>query len=105
MYFRSRRKSAGDVSLSDAIDTDGDLGPLSLLDVVSLEEDLDEKLCENELCTQLRRAISATLDEREERIITLRYGLDGRRAAHSKGNRKALQNQPLLCLTHRKACA
>ena len=51
MYFRSRRKSAGDVSLSDAIDTDGDLGSLSLLDVVALDEDLDEKLCENELCT------------------------------------------------------
>ena len=78
MYFRSRRKSAGDVSLSDAIDTDGDLGSLSLLDVVALDEDLDEKLCENELFSQLRDAIRTTLDEREERIITLRYGLDGR---------------------------
>ena len=78
MYFRSRRKSAGDVRLSDAIDTDGDLGSLSLLDVVALDEDLDEKLCENELFSQLRDAIRTTLDEREERIITLRYGLDGR---------------------------
>lgn len=77
MYFRSRRKSAGDVSLSDAIDTDGDLGSLSLLDVVALDEDLDEKICEGELSVQLHRAIRTTLDEREAKIITLRYGLDG----------------------------
>ena len=78
MYFRSRRKSAGDLSLSEAIETDGDSGALSLLDVVSVEEDLDEQLCESELCSELRRAIDRTLDEREQRIITLRYGLDGK---------------------------
>ena len=78
MYFRSRRKSAGDVSLSEAIETDGDNGALSLLDVVAVEAELDEKLCESELCEELRRAINTTLEERERRIITLRYGLDGK---------------------------
>lgn len=78
MHFRSRRKSAGDVSLSEAIEADGDSGALSLLDVVALDEDLDERLCENELCASLRREIDRTLDEREKRIITLRYGLDGK---------------------------
>lgn len=77
MFFRSRRKSAGDVSLSDAIETDDDSGALSLLDVVSEEQDLAEQVCERELCAQLRREIADTLDEREARIITLRYGLDG----------------------------
>ncbi len=77
MYFRSRRKSAQDVSLSDAIETDDDSGALSLLDVVSEERDLAEQVCERELCAQLRREIANTLDEREARIITLRYGLDG----------------------------
>ena len=78
MYFRSRRKTAGDVSLSEAIETDGDNGALSLLDVVAVEAELDEKLCESELCEELRRAINTTLEERERRIITLRYGLDGK---------------------------
>ncbi|MEF9972017.1 MAG: sigma factor, partial [Oscillospiraceae bacterium] len=32
MYFRSVRKSAGDVSLSESIDTDGDGGSLCLMD-------------------------------------------------------------------------
>ena len=77
MYFRSRRKSAGDVSLSDAIETDDDSGGLSLLDVVSEEQDLSERVCEKELCAQLRREIEKTLDERERRILTLRYGLNG----------------------------
>ena len=77
MFFRSRRKSAGDVSLSDAIETDDDSGALSLLDVVSEQQDLAEQVCEKELCAQLRREIADTLDEREARIITLRYGLDG----------------------------
>jgi len=77
MYFRSRRRSSGDVSLSDAIETDGENGSLSLLDVVAQDGDLDERICESELCAQLRREISTTLDDREARIITLRYGLDG----------------------------
>ena len=77
MYFRSRKKSEGDVSLSEAIETDDESGALSLLDVVSEEEDLADSVCERELCAQLRREIVRTLDEREARILTLRYGLDG----------------------------
>ena len=77
MYFRRERKSALDVSLSDAIETDDDSGALSLLDVVSEEQDLAERVCDDELCAQLRELIKEALDEREARIITLRYGLDG----------------------------
>ena len=84
MYFRSRRKSACDLSLSEAIETDGDSGSLSLLDVVAIEADLDEQICENELCTELRQVIANTLDERERQIITLRYGLDGREGRTQK---------------------
>ena len=77
MFFRSRRKCAGELSLSDAIETEDDGGGLSLLDVVSEEQDLSERICERELCAQLRREMERTLDERERRILTLRYGLDG----------------------------
>lgn len=77
MYFRSQRKSSLDVSLSEAIETDDDSGGLSLLDVVSQEQDLAERICENELCARLREEIARTLDEREARVITMRYGLDG----------------------------
>ena len=61
----------------DEIETDDDSGALSLLDVVSEEQDLAERVCDDELCAQLRELIKEALDEREARIITLRYGLDG----------------------------
>ena len=77
MHFRSQKKSALNVSLLDAIETDDDSGALSLLDVVAQEEDLAERICDNELCAQLHVLIARTLDERERKIITLRYGLDG----------------------------
>ena len=80
MFFRSRRKNAGELSLSEAIETEDDGGGLSLLDVVSEEQDLSERVCEKELCAQLRREMERSLDERERRILTLRYGLDGEKA-------------------------
>ena len=77
MFFRSRRKSAGELSLSEAIETEDDGGALSLLAGVSEEQDLSERVCEKELCAQLRREMDRSLDDRERRILTLRYGLDG----------------------------
>ncbi len=77
MFFRSRRRASSDLSLSDAIETDDESGGLSLLDVVSEEQDLAELVCEKELGSRLRGAMADVLDEREIRIIALRYGMDG----------------------------
>ena len=76
MYFRSRRKSQGDLSLSDALEGDGD-GGLSILDVLADEDDMAERLGERELCAQLRGLIGRVLTEREAKVIRLRYGLEG----------------------------
>ena len=77
MHFRSRRRAPGEVSLSDTIETDGDGGELSFADVVAQEEDLAEAVCDGELCSKLRECVRTALDEREARVITLRYGLNG----------------------------
>lgn len=76
MYFRSQKKSAGDISLSDAIDTDGDGNELSFMDVISQDEDLSDKIGRLELCTELRRCVDTVLTEREAAIIRMRYGLN-----------------------------
>lgn len=76
MYFRSMKKTAGDVSLSDALDTDADGNSLSLLDIISLDEDMSEKIGNMEICEKLRKLVKTVLTEREERIIRLRFGLD-----------------------------
>ena len=77
MYFRSRKKTAGDISLSEALDADGEGNGLQLMDVVATEEDLADQIGGRELCRSLRDNLDRCLDEREARIIRLRYGLDG----------------------------
>ena len=78
MHFRANKKSAGDLSLSDALDVDSEGNGLSVMDVVATEEDLADTLGSQELCGSLRSCIAETLDEREAQIIKLRYGLDGK---------------------------
>ena len=77
MYFRGMRKTAGDVSLSESIDADGDGNALSLMDILADEDDMAETLGTKELCRTLHRYIKENLDHREAMILTLRYGLDG----------------------------
>jgi len=77
MYFRRQRKSAGDLSLSDAIDTDKEGGELSLMDVVCVEDDVLEDLSSEETYAKLREYVGALLEGREREIVTLRYGLGG----------------------------
>ena len=78
MHFRANKKSAGDLSLSDALDVDSEGNGLSVMDVVATEEDLADTLGSRELCGSLRSCIAGTLDAREAQIIQLRYGLDGK---------------------------
>lgn len=75
MHFRSQRKSSRDVSLSDYIDTGTDGAALSLMDVVSDEEDLTEVINNKDQLSQLRTLVDTCLTEQERQVITLRYGL------------------------------
>ena len=77
MYFRSQKKSAQDVSLSDYIDSGSDGSPLELMDVVAEDCDLLEQIAARELSGQLRSAIPRCLTPCEQQVIRLRYGLDG----------------------------
>lgn len=77
MYFRSQRKSAQDVSLSDYIDTGADGAPLALMDMVAEDCDLLEQICSREMAQQLHRALDGCLTEQEKQVVVLRYGLDG----------------------------
>ncbi len=78
MHFRSLKKTAGDVSLSDCIETGKDGTALSLLDVLCSDEDLFEDLSARQLNSKLYEAMDTVLTDRERLVITLRYGLGGR---------------------------
>lgn len=77
MYFRSQKKSAQDVSLSDFIDTGTDGTPLQLMDVISEDRDLLEEITGKETGVLLHRAVEKCLTEQERQVIVLRYGLHG----------------------------
>ena len=86
MYFRGQKKSASDVSLSDYIETGKDGTALSLMDVICSDEDLFEQLSDKEIYSKLHKTIDHCLEEREKKIILLRYGL---------GNRKPLTQREI----------
>lgn len=77
MYFRSLKKSSGDVSLSEALDTDAEGNSLSLIDVLSEDEDLAERVSLSDECRRVRECVQRVLPAREAEVIRLRYGLDG----------------------------
>jgi RNA polymerase sporulation-specific sigma factor len=77
MHFRSLRKSAQDVSLSDYIETGADGAALSLMDVVGDETDLLERVTTREQIRQLRKSMESVLTDQERQVIQLRYGLGG----------------------------
>lgn len=77
MYFRSQKKLQGEVSLSDSIDGDGEGNALSLMDTISVDDDMLEELDTRDSCAKVRRCVRQCLDKREAMIITLRYGLGG----------------------------
>ena len=79
MHFRGQRKNAGDISLSEIIETGKDDSALSLMDVVCSEEDLFERLSDQEIYGKLYEKIDACLDPRERRVILLRYGIGNRK--------------------------
>ena len=77
MHFRAQKKNQGMLSLSDSIDTDKDGNALSLLDVISVEDDMLDNLHAKESYRRLRSCVDSCLEKREREIIMARYGLDG----------------------------
>lgn len=77
MCFRSLKKTAQDVHISDPIDTDADGNSLTLGDIladnVDIIDDVDLKL----KTEQLHGLLQTELTPREQKIIYMRYGLFG----------------------------
>ncbi len=79
MYFRSRRKLQGEVSLSDTLENDSEGNNLSLMDVIRVDDTMLEDLDVKESCQKVRGLVDRCLTPRENLIISLRYGLTGQR--------------------------
>lgn len=79
MHFRYSKKSSQDISLNETIDTDKDGNPLTLLDIMSVDDNIIEELDMKFNRSKLAQFINEELDEREKQIIIMRYGLNGRK--------------------------
>jgi len=77
MHFRNLRKSSQDVSLNDTIDTDKDGNPLTLMDIMADEGNIDEDIDTKLNLQVLNSYIDEVLTPREKEIIICRYGLSG----------------------------
>ena len=77
MYLRKTRRTAGEVSLSDALESDDSANALSLMDVIRVEDNILDDLESRDACLRVRRCVETVLDRRERDIVTQRYGLGG----------------------------
>ena len=79
MFFRNGKKSAQDVSMNEPIDTDKEGNTLTLMDVMSTEDNIVDNLDIKIKSEQLKKYLVEVLTPRERIIIELRYGLNGSR--------------------------
>ncbi len=77
MHYRSKKKSSNEVSISEPIDVDSEGNPLTLIDIISVEDTIADDIDRNIKVKQLYCFIEDLNDEREKTIIILRYGLYG----------------------------
>lgn len=77
MYFRNQRKTAQDVYINEPIDTDSEGNPLTLMDIISVNDTIADDIDLKIKIQKLYEFVSQIPDERERRIIVKRYGLDG----------------------------
>lgn len=79
MYLRTGKKSALDVSMNEPIDTDKHGNVLTLMDIIAVDDTISDDIDREIKCQKLRRVIRDELSPEERRLITERYGLDGKK--------------------------
>ena len=84
MHLRKNANRRGEVSLDEPLNTDWDGNELLLSDVLGTDSDSIEKPIEDDVDRDLLFAAVSRLSERERTIITMRFGLDGRKERTQK---------------------
>ena len=84
MYLRKTSSQKTEISLDEPLKTDWDGNELLLSDVLGTDSDLVMRPIEADVDRQLLYSAMERLDDRERQIITMRFGLDGRRERTQK---------------------
>lgn len=77
MHFRSSRKKQKEVSLQEPIGTDKEGNIITLLEILGSDPDMVLQKVEGKLAEKKLYEIIKTLKKREQKVLTMRYGLPG----------------------------
>ena len=77
MYVRSQKKYAQETSLQEALEVDEDGNPLTVMDVMRVEDDVVDQIDLKYQTAVALRAVETHLDSREREVIQMRFGLGG----------------------------
>ena len=77
MHFRSNKKISQEMSFSDPIDTDSEGNPLTLMDIIAIDDTIIDDIDTKNKLIKLVRIIRAMPENRDKEIIIKRYGLNG----------------------------
>ena len=78
MYFRSQKKTSLDTYMNDPIDIDSEGNPLTLNDIIAVNDTIADDLDFKIKSEKLRKFVCEIPDRREKEIIVMRYGLGER---------------------------
>ena len=90
MHLRAVKKTERDVSLNETIDTDKDGNPLTLMDIMKVDDNILDELYMKKKKKKLGQYITEELNSREKTVIILRYGLNGKKPMTQKEIAKML---------------
>ena len=90
MHLRAVKKTERDVSLNETIDTDKDGNPLTLMDIMKVDDNILDELDMKLNSKKLSQYITEELNSREKTVIILRYGLNGKKPMTQKEIAKML---------------
>ena len=76
MYFRAQKKHSGVTSINDPVDVDKEGNPLTYLEIIASPDDIVDSIDKKIKLEKIVKAINTVLDEREKKIMVLRYGLN-----------------------------
>ncbi|MBQ7115869.1 MAG: RNA polymerase sporulation sigma factor SigK [Clostridia bacterium] len=91
MYFRNNKKLSQEISFSEPIDTDSEGNPLTLMDIISIDDTIIDDIDTKEKLLKLAKIINDMENERDKQIIVKRYGLDGTQPLTQKEIAKELK--------------
>ena len=84
MYIRKTANQKAEISLDEPINMDGEGNELLLSDILGTDEDTISRPLEEDVDKKVLRQALETLPPREQEIVFLRYGLEGRRELTQK---------------------